>query len=292
MLFGNKNVTKKDTGTYCYCKWGESGAMIECQKCNEWFHDECLGLTEDEILNFDDFYCNACLNKNKNLSITYLVVPPITLKDTYCYCQQGEYGFMAECGKCREWFHQPCTDYTESELDNMLLYFCKECLANNSELKIYFRDYSLENTKPLFTKHRILTVYNLYSYHTLIELYKILKFRTPYCLYELFERSNNTNLLLKIPCLALRCQTHTFTYQSTKFWNKFYKQLVTPFTIKLHSDHTIKHNLLDTECIFYDYSTNVSTFKFRLRSLLYSVQSSGTEVDWSPTNYVSNIFST
>ena len=48
---------------YCYCNYGESGTMICCEKCNKWFHDECLGLSESEIDNIDEFYCAARLHR-------------------------------------------------------------------------------------------------------------------------------------------------------------------------------------------------------------------------------------
>ena len=41
MMFGKVSNTKH----YCYCNYGESGTMINCQKCDNWFLDECLGLT-------------------------------------------------------------------------------------------------------------------------------------------------------------------------------------------------------------------------------------------------------
>ena len=221
----------------------------------------------------------------------YIVPPKATIGDTYCHCQQGEEGYMVECGKCKNWFHDSCINHTQTELNHILIYFCTCCLKNNTNLKIVYKDYSKEHTKPLFNKHDILTVYNLYPYHILLEMYKILKFRIPYCIYEFFTfiNANSNNLLIQIPNVILRCQKQVFSYQGILFWNKLYKQILIPSKVKLHADHTTKLNLLDSVCIFFDFSTQVCTFKSKLKNILLIIQSSGDDISWSPANYLSNM---
>ena len=288
MIFGNEYALSINK-TYCYCKWGESGTMICCDKCNNWFHDECLGLTEAEILNITEYYCIECLNKNSGLSVKYKVPPQSTIGDIFCHCNNYADGFMVECGKCKNWFHDKCTDYTMSELNQILIYFCHTCLSNNDNLQIIFKDYSKEHTKPLFRKQDILTIYNLYPYHSLLELFKILKFRVPYSLYEIFSLMNkdSNNLLIRLPETSLRCQKQTFVYQTILLWNKLHRQILLPSKIKYHDSHTTKHNLLASESIFFDYSTSVSVFKSKLKSILIKLQANGDEFSWTSNNYLS-----
>ena len=158
-------------------------------------------------------------------------------------------------------------------------------------LKIITIDYSKEHTKPLFKKHNILSIFNLYPYYCLIELYKTLKFRTPYCIFELFQcipNQTGRNLTLKTPIHTLRCQKQTFVHQATLFWNKMHKKLLNPSSVIVHSSHTNKLNLLDSECIFLDFSTKVATFKSGLKKILFSMQSNGDRIDWTTNNYLSN----
>ena len=181
----------------------------------------------------------------------------------------------------------------ESTLNQTLLYFCKECILKDSRksLKIVSIDYSKEHTKPLFKKHDVLSIFNLYPYYCLIELYKALKFRTPYCVFELFQRIPNVagrNLTLMIPAHTIRCQKQTFIYQTTLFWNKLHKKLLKPSAVKMHASHTNRLNLLDSECIFLDFSTKVATLKSGLKKYLFETQSSGGRTDWSTYNYFSN----
>ena len=285
MLFGKRSYTN----LYCYCNYGESGVMVNCENCNEWFHDECLGLSVAEVYNFSEFYCIECLNKNCNLSIKYITAPPALSfghEDTFCYCKETiEGALMVECGKCRNWFHEVCIKETGSEIKSILIYFCPCCLAKHSNLKIIYIDYSKEHTKPLFKSNDILTVHNLFPYHVLLEVYKILKFRTPYCIYDILciSKSNGRGLTIPIPDVSLSSQKRTFIYKSIILWNKLYKRLLTPFSIKLHISHRLKHDSRDAELTYYDFSTKVATFKSKIKDLITNVQSIG-DVNWSTIN--------
>ena len=290
-LFGN-HLRKQKEGTYCYCNYGESGTMLCCEKCNFWFHDECLGLTEDEVSNINIFFCAGCENRY-DVSTKYVVPALPSSNGLYCYCREGESGLMIECGKCKEWFHNTCLNLSESSINQTLLYFCKECISRDTRksLKIISIDYTKEHTKPLFKKHEILSVFNLYPYHCLLELYKILKFRTPYCIFEQFRllpSQTGRSLTLKVPTYNLRCQKQTFTYQTLIFWNKMHKKLLKPSVVNLHQSHTSKLNLLASEVILLDYSTKIATLKSGLRKILLSTQASGGRIDWSTDNYLSN----
>ena len=84
---------------------------------------------------------------------------------------------MIECFKCKNWFHDECIGLNECDIKQVLVYFCTDCIEyyNTHEhysLKIIYKNYIKEHTKPLFNSHKILTVHNLYTHHTLLELYK------------------------------------------------------------------------------------------------------------------------
>ena len=52
-----------DNIIYCICKNKESGNMIMCDNCQNWFHFKCIGM--DENSNPNEFYCKACNEANK-----------------------------------------------------------------------------------------------------------------------------------------------------------------------------------------------------------------------------------
>ena len=86
--------------------------------------------------------------------------------------------------------------------------------------------YCKENTKPLFTRHRILTVHNLHKYMTVNELSKIIYFKAPSIIYHNKKMStrNNRNLIILPKNLLARNQ---FQYISSHYWkwNMFIKDL-------------------------------------------------------------------
>ena len=133
-------------------------------------------------------------------------------------------------------------------------------------------------------------MHNSYVYYTLLELYKTLKFRSPYCFFEIFSMpgTKQMDLSIQVPQFKLQCEKVSFVYQSIILWNKYYKQLLTPFTIPLHHEFISKHKLTNCKSIHYDYSTKVSTFKSKLSKLLLEIQSEGDE-DWIAINHVSVI---
>jgi len=290
MLFGGSSSDGAPAG-FCFCNYGDSGTMIECSKCDDWFHDECLGLSESEVNDIRTFYCPKCTDKDRTLKIDYFRNPPQPQNyEMYCLCGGPENGAMIECYKCNDWFHDDCLGVTESDLKMILLYFCKSCRDSDTRdsLKVVYRDYTKEHTKPLFKSHKILTVHSMYVYHTLIELYKILKFRTPYCLFEMLcpPGANAIDLTLKVYPSTQQCQRMSFLYQAVILWNRLYKKLLTPFTIPIHNSYILRHNLIQSESIHYDYSTKISTFKSRLSSLISETQSLGDSSTWLTANHM------
>lgn len=76
---------------YCKCrsKSGE-GFMIGCDRCEEWYHGKCVGISKKIGQTIDVYYCEDCLEANPNLKITYLPGkgPPPTEKKSIVVKQE------------------------------------------------------------------------------------------------------------------------------------------------------------------------------------------------------------
>jgi hypothetical protein len=59
-----KQASPKQDRRYCHCERTEAEAagslMIACDKCDNWFHDECIGFTAEEIQNMESYICTSC----------------------------------------------------------------------------------------------------------------------------------------------------------------------------------------------------------------------------------------
>ena len=42
-----------------------------CDHCEEWYHGDCIGVTEKDAKYIKKFYCKECREKNKHLKVVY-----------------------------------------------------------------------------------------------------------------------------------------------------------------------------------------------------------------------------
>ena len=121
--------------------------------------------------------------------------------------------------------------------------------------------YCKENTKPLFTQLKILTVHNLHRYMTTNEISKVIYSKTPSTIYNSVEMStrNNKNLIILPKNHLLHSQ---FQYISLYYWNKFMKNL------KIPDPHSIVNEV----------------FKRKLKLHLLEEQKSSEQQHWNDKN--------
>ena len=121
--------------------------------------------------------------------------------------------------------------------------------------------YCKENTKPLFTRHKIITVHNLHKYMTVNELSKIIYSKAPSIIYYNIKMStrNNRNLIILPKNQLARNQ---FQYISSHYWNMLIKDLKIPES----------HNIV------------IEVLKHKLKAHLLEVQKSGEELQWNENN--------
>ena len=118
--------------------------------------------------------------------------------------------------------------------------------------------YRLEHTKPLFNKHKILTIHNLFYYHTAITIYKIIRSGIPSALYALFSFSGHIETRLKSQLTGC-----TFIDNSTTIWNYIREKLS-----------------------INDFDVSISQLKNRLKSYLFDNQERYNHLEWCTLNIV------
>jgi len=57
---------------YCVCRSSDvERFMIGCDHCEEWYHGDCIGVTQHDSRGIRRYYCDACRARNVNLEIQY-----------------------------------------------------------------------------------------------------------------------------------------------------------------------------------------------------------------------------
>lgn len=108
---------------YCLCRtpYDETKFYVGCDLCNNWFHGECVGITEEMSKTLTEFVCTECRHARDT-------------QELYCLCKQpyDESQFYICCDRCQDWFHGRCVGILQSEADNIDEYICPNCQRNSN----------------------------------------------------------------------------------------------------------------------------------------------------------------
>lgn len=65
---------------------------VGCDLCNNWFHGDCVNITEDESKDLSEFICSECKHARDT-------------QELFCLCRQpyDETQFYICCDKCQDW---------------------------------------------------------------------------------------------------------------------------------------------------------------------------------------------
>uniref|UniRef100_A0A1A9WT15 CXXC-type zinc finger protein 1 n=1 Tax=Glossina brevipalpis TaxID=37001 RepID=A0A1A9WT15_9MUSC len=69
-------IMKQDGQAYCICRSSDcSRFMIGCDGCEEWYHGDCINITEKEAKHIKHYYCQKCKEEDPTLQTVFRVVP-------------------------------------------------------------------------------------------------------------------------------------------------------------------------------------------------------------------------
>ncbi|KAF1333563.1 Leucine-rich repeat and iq domain-containing protein 3, partial [Globisporangium splendens] len=56
----HREVLKSATERYCICRQPFDGLMIGCDFCDDWFHDNCIGMSKEKVEKVENYTCPSC----------------------------------------------------------------------------------------------------------------------------------------------------------------------------------------------------------------------------------------
>uniref|UniRef100_A0A1B0DIL3 Uncharacterized protein n=1 Tax=Phlebotomus papatasi TaxID=29031 RepID=A0A1B0DIL3_PHLPP len=94
---------------------------VGCDLCNNWFHGDCVGISEEDSKKLNEFICGECKHARDT-------------QELYCLCKQpyDESQFYICCDKCQDWFHGRCVGILQSEAEFIDEYICPNCTKSNA----------------------------------------------------------------------------------------------------------------------------------------------------------------
>ncbi|KAM4663574.1 nucleosome-remodeling factor subunit BPTF [Discoglossus pictus] len=129
MISTTSKENKKDTKIYCICKtpYDESKFYIGCELCANWFHGECVGITEKEAKKVDVYICNDCKRSQEGNSEELLCI---------CRTPYDDSQFYIGCDRCQNWFHGRCVGILQSEAEYIDEYVCPQCQSTEDAMTV------------------------------------------------------------------------------------------------------------------------------------------------------------
>uniref|UniRef100_A0AAR2JA20 Bromodomain PHD finger transcription factor n=1 Tax=Pygocentrus nattereri TaxID=42514 RepID=A0AAR2JA20_PYGNA len=129
MISTSSKDNKRDTKLYCVCKtpYDESKFYIGCDLCSNWYHGECVGITEKEAKKMDDYICTECKRAQEGTS-----------EELYCICRTpyDESQFYIGCDRCQNWYHGRCVGILQSEATHIDEYVCPQCQSTEEAMTV------------------------------------------------------------------------------------------------------------------------------------------------------------
>uniref|UniRef100_A0A182N826 Bromodomain-containing protein n=1 Tax=Anopheles dirus TaxID=7168 RepID=A0A182N826_9DIPT len=116
-----KSTSKAQTHCICQTPYDDSKFYVGCDLCNNWFHGDCVGISEKDSKKITEYICSECKHARDT-------------QELYCLCRQpyDESQFYICCDKCQDWFHGRCVGILQCEANNIDEYSCPNCHMNNA----------------------------------------------------------------------------------------------------------------------------------------------------------------
>lgn len=132
---GSSADSKKELFCICRKPYDNSKFYVGCDLCSNWFHGDCVGITEAMSQTMTEFVCNGC--KKGTTTAT---------RELFCLCRQpyDDSQFYIGCDSCGDWLHGRCVGVLQTESESIDEYKCPNCEPQGA--------FNYANTRTLGTR--------------------------------------------------------------------------------------------------------------------------------------------
>lgn len=82
---------------YCVCRTSDSSRfMICCDACEEWYHGDCINITEKEAKHIKQYFCISCKEKDPSLMVVFRPVPAAAATQPPSFGHAGNSGHHSQ----------------------------------------------------------------------------------------------------------------------------------------------------------------------------------------------------
>ncbi|XP_062853895.1 nucleosome-remodeling factor subunit BPTF-like isoform X2 [Trichomycterus rosablanca] len=129
MISTTSRESKKDTKLYCICRtpYDETKFYIGCDLCTNWYHGDCVGITEKQAKKMDDYICAECKRAQEG-----------STEELFCICRTpyDDSQFYIGCDRCQNWYHGRCVGILQSEATYIDEYICPQCQSTEDAMTV------------------------------------------------------------------------------------------------------------------------------------------------------------
>lgn len=134
---------------YCLCRGGDDGRpMVYCSQCDDWFHFECVQLSEEDAADINVYFCPSCTETTQRRTTSEFHCPPFL-----SYVESSYVPLYLRC----ELDRRPCRAYMRGTAPRSALWQqLRICVHRRADVRCRTKDIIWCLSRPIHVSYLLL----------------------------------------------------------------------------------------------------------------------------------------